>query len=57
MPTTIDNEPNTTNLDTFFMQCPNRFGVFIYESSPNTTRPTPSNLKPTACFTKNLRSN
>src|SRR6185437_389631 len=57
MPTTTDNEPDTTDLDTFFMQCPNRFGVFIHENSPNTTRPTPSNLKPTACFTKNLRSN
>ena len=57
MPTTIDKEPDTIDLDIFFMQCPNHFGVFIYVNSPNTTRPTSFNTKPTACFTKNLRSN
>src|SRR6201988_3340899 len=56
MPTLSDTLPDIVNLDAFFSQYPNRFGIWVYDKKPLTGRPTPSNLKPTQCFT-HIRKN
>src|SRR5260363_94590 len=57
MATQISTEPDKTDLDTFFMQYPNRYGIFIHEDNPNTARPTPSNIKPTSYISKDYLEN
>ena len=55
MPTLIHTTADTIDLDTFYNQFPNRFGIWIHENNPNTAKPIPSNVKPTNCFV-HLRS-
>ena len=57
MPTQTSVEPDTTDLDIFFMQYPNRYGIFIHEDNPNTARPSPPEIKPTSCISKNYLGN
>ena len=58
MPTLTNQELNTADLDYFYQNFPNSFGIALYEEeSGNNARPIPPKVKPTACLTKNLRSN
>ena len=50
MPTLTHTTADTIDLDTFYNQFPNRFGIWIHENNPNTAKPTPSSVKPTTCF-------
>ena len=58
MPTLTNQEPDTADLDYFYLNFPNSFGIALYEEeSGNNARPIPPKVKPTTCLTKNLRSN
>jgi hypothetical protein len=58
MPTLIQQEPDTADLDYFYQNFPNSFGIALYEEeNGNDARPIPPKIKPTSCLTKILRSN
>src|ERR1041384_1731010 len=50
MPTTNHSQPDTIDLDAFYAQYPSRFGIWIYDDKPHTSRPIPASVKPTQCF-------
>jgi hypothetical protein len=58
MPTLSQQEPDTADLDYFYQNFSNSFGIALYEEDNNNkARPIPSKVQPTSCLTKNLRSN
>jgi len=58
MPTLSNQEPDTADLDYFYQNFSNSFGIALYEEENNNkARPIPPKVKPTTCLTKNLRSN
>jgi len=55
MPTLSQQEPDTTDLDYFYQNFANSFGITLYEEGNNSkARPIPAKLQPTFCLTKNL---
>src|SRR6185295_8413122 len=58
MPTLSNQEPDTADLDYFYQNFSDSFGIALYEEENNNkARPIPPKVKPTTCLTKNLRSN
>ena len=58
MPTLTNQEPDTADLDYFYQNFSNSFGIVLHkEESGNNACPIPPKVKPTSCLTKNLRSN
>ena len=55
MPTPINQDPDTSNLDFFYANYTNSFGIGFYENSPNKPKPIPPSIEPTQCITKSLR--
>jgi hypothetical protein len=58
MPTLSSQEPDTADLDFFYQNFSNSFGIALYEEeNGNNARPIPPKVKPTTCLIKNLRNN
>jgi hypothetical protein len=55
MPTLSTQSPDTTNLDFFYANYANSFGIGFHEDAPNKPKPIPPSIMPTQCLTKNLR--
>ena len=58
MPTLTNQELDTADLDYFYQNFSNSFGIALYkDESGNNAHPILLKVKPTSCLTKNLRSN
>ena len=58
MPILSNQKSDTADLDYFYQNFFNSFGITLYEEENNNkAHPIPSKVKPTTCLTKNLRSN
>ena len=53
MPTLISNEPDSFDLDYWYFRYPNRHGLAMAESKPETLRILPINVDPKLCEDKN----
>jgi len=57
MPTLTHQEPDTADLDYFYQNFSDSFGIALYEEEQgNKAHPIPPKIQPTSCLTKNLRS-
>ena len=58
MPTLIDKDPDTADLDYFFTYFKDSFGLAFFEDEKdNNIKPIPPKQAPTTCFIKSTRSN
>ena len=57
MPTLSTIDADTLNLDHFYTNYPNSYGVAFDEENPSNTCSIPASLKPIDCITKTLHSN
>jgi hypothetical protein len=55
MSTSTTQELDTSNLDFFYANYANSFGIGFHEDTPNKLKPIPPSIKPTQCLTKSLR--
>ena len=56
MPTLSTEAPDTLDLDYFFKNHANSYGIAIYEKEPTQVRAIPDKYKPTKCITMELRT-